>query len=463
MLFGLVRESFFSVTRDSIRLLSTRRSAILHQCPGGASRWLSICYRFPGAGAMPPRKKNKAQYNDALDGERLTDNVQVRTSLQAAPSPAAGSDTPNSPLKTSERPKRPDLKKLSLTHFLAIPLHLASSGVQLQASLQRLAQDDLVQATVAEDALRPVGTLHITIGVMALNGDRVEAVCKTLDSLDLEDLLRGTQGEREGEGNGEDFGQGEKLSPQRTSSASEAMPTTASATEPWIISLRSLAAMKNPHKTSMLYALPHDPSGRLVPFCTAIKKHFEDDGWMQVANRPFKAHTTVINTIYSREEPVGAAADRQTEQRGNLNQNDQVRDASSESCHVLSRRPMLKPWQAAHPSDEADGNVVAAVTGEHRAVSLVSQTANEHPLSLAAASRKTAHRRKKRPLLFDATPLIDRYRNAVWAHDMVVDRIQLCKMGAVKVVNDQGEVVGPVYEVVHEKTFCETTTPELDS
>jgi activating signal cointegrator complex subunit 1 len=58
-------------------------------------------------------------------------------------------------------------------------------------------------------------------------------------------------------------------------------------------------------------------------------------------------------------------------------------------------------------------------------------------------------------LRFDARDLIDKYKDYTWAEDVRIDRVQICKMGARKTLNDDGEVVDEQYEVVAEKGIYE--------
>jgi len=52
------------------------------------------------------------------------------------------------------------------------------------------------------------------------------------------------------------------------------------------------------------------------------------------------------------------------------------------------------------------------------------------------------------PLRIDATALLERYRDYVWAEDIVLDRIAICEMGAKKILDDRGDVVGEEYREV---------------
>ncbi|KAJ4162315.1 hypothetical protein NW754_013749 [Fusarium falciforme] len=103
---------------------------------------------------------------------------------------------------------------------------------------------------VPPDAVRPQGTMHLTLGVMSLKDGGIEQATEVLKSLRLRDML---------------------------SNARNAFLQT---------------------KTSVLYAPPVDTDGILYRFCEQIKNTFQEAGLMAEENRPLLLHATVINTIY---------------------------------------------------------------------------------------------------------------------------------------------------------------------
>ena len=96
-------------------------------------------------------------------------------------------------------------KKPKLTHFLCLLLVTPTSRPQLQSSIARFVaqvtapshdnnyDDDDVYLKAIQlpaKAIRPVGSIHLTIGVMSLlTPDRVEAACAYLKSLDIRGIL----------------------------------------------------------------------------------------------------------------------------------------------------------------------------------------------------------------------------------------------------------------------------------
>lgn len=52
------------------------------------------------------------------------------------------------------------------------------------------------------------------------------------------------------------------------------------------------------------------------------------------------------------------------------------------------------------------------------------------------------------PLRFDAGALLERFEGFVWAEGLRVDKVAICRMGARKVLDEGGAVVGEEYEEV---------------
>ncbi|PSN61118.1 hypothetical protein BS50DRAFT_504673 [Corynespora cassiicola Philippines] len=305
---------------------------------------------------MGKKKHGRGEYNDFLDGEKLRDNAQVRTSL-------SGSQQPPPPSSRQDRGPKGGSTKPPLTHFLCLPLVNDASRPQLERGLQslreRLGGDRL--PTVPMKAVRPLGTLHLTLGVMSLDEQGLERARQILQELDLRELLHTATAIKEAERAAESGAVAENLN-------AAALPNT----EPLSIRLKGLAPMQTPQKTSILYAEPEDGSGRLYMFGRQLKKIFTDNGLMMEDSRPLRLHATVINTIYAK--PPGRV------------------DRSQ------GHGPNAKSWRQ-----------------------------------------------------FDATDLIDEWREFTWAKDLQLDKVQICKMGARKIVSGSGEVIDERYEAVCER------------
>ncbi|KAH7061489.1 AKAP7 2'5' RNA ligase-like domain-containing protein [Macrophomina phaseolina] len=279
-------------------------------------------------------------------------------------------------------------KKPPLTHFLCVPLVTAESRPQLQESLGRFKDDhgpdadlgDGVGVAAAADGeqqareipgipgkgIRPVGTLHLTLGVMSLmSQERLQEAVSLLQSLDLAEMLIAI-----------------------TSSGS-----TSVLSDPLVISLKSLVSMHPPRKTSILYARPEDPTNRLHPFCDALRALFTKKGLMVEDTRPLKLHATVVNTIYAKAEGRHGKA------------------------HRNGQTTTVEPFPGEAPGAPPD-------------------TSSGHGPNARA------------PIRIDATDLLPRYADFLWADGIRVGKIAICKMGAKKIVGEKGDVVDEEYEEV---------------
>lgn len=340
---------------------------------------------------MGKKKPNNA-YNDHLDGEKLRDNAEIRTSLQeSAPLTQGISTTPptinsNSGARKTSNGHCPIQKHTPLTHFLCLPLVTSTSLPQLQHGLDELKKDLLATTSIPSTAVRPASTLHLTLGVMSLDPAQLMDAISYLHALDLHTILRDITHLRIAERAAAAAAADGTVSENLTATA---MPDAHVLT----VDVEGLLPMHRPQDTSVLYAEPRDASARLGDFAGRINKAFEEVGrGLGNDKRGLKLHATVLNTIYAAK----AMRKRARENRGMGNDH--------------GEQTLLRP--SANPS---------------------------------------------RNLRFDARELIDRYKGFVWAQDVTIDRVCICKMGARKVwsggVEGVGEVVDEVYEVVAEKSI----------
>ncbi|KAJ5467021.1 hypothetical protein N7475_004773 [Penicillium sp. IBT 31633x] len=179
--------------------------------------------------------------------------------------------TKHQPVK-SRREKRPPL-----THFLCLPLVNTTSIHQLESSLAVFKNAHLEPSSTAQSAFnnqadttsrlalpskafRPLGTLHLTLGVMSLPGkERLSEALSFFYSLDLAGLMR----------------EAEELSActQQENAHAQSLPLT--------VSLESLHALPRPKAATVLHAAPVDPTGRLLPFCIKLREKFIEAGFIQ--------------------------------------------------------------------------------------------------------------------------------------------------------------------------------------
>ncbi|KAM7217746.1 Protein kinase A anchor protein, nuclear localization signal domain containing protein [Rhypophila decipiens] len=178
----------------------------------------------------------------------------------------------------------------SLTHFLCIPLVTRSSRPQLTSSLASFREQvtsPLSGFNVPEEAIRPVGSLHLTLGMFSFpeSQDRLEKAKAILQSLRPGEIIRA-------------------FKPPPAMPGSTATPPLVvgqkEQEEEIKITLQGLRSMQSttPTKSAVLYAPPADPQGRLQQFCEGVRKVFLDAGVMVPDNRPLLLHATIVNTIY---------------------------------------------------------------------------------------------------------------------------------------------------------------------
>ncbi|RGP76041.1 hypothetical protein FLONG3_5432 [Fusarium longipes] len=160
--------------------------------------------------------------------------------------------------------------RASPTHFVCIPL----AGPQLARTMAAF-HTEVTSPTsfgIPPTAVRPVGTMHLTLGVMSLKDEGVQQAIEILKGLKLRELL------------------------------ASARAVTSSPEERLSLTLRGLHAMQSPAKTSVLYAAPVDTEGILYKFCEQIKATFQEAGLMAKEERPLLLHATVVNTIYVKDD-----------------------------------------------------------------------------------------------------------------------------------------------------------------
>jgi activating signal cointegrator complex subunit 1 len=180
------------------------------------------------------------------------------------------------------------------THFLCIPLagpHLARSLAAFRADVT-----SPLSFGIPAGAVRPLGTLHLTLGVMSLRDESLGQALEVLRNLRLGDALAAA-----------------RAGSSSTSASTESKVSSGAAGDGKLtISLQGLHPMQAASKTSVLYAPPLDPEGTLYRFCQNLRKPFLDSGIMTDDNRPLLLHATIINTIYVKGRARGERRQRLT-------------------------------------------------------------------------------------------------------------------------------------------------------
>ncbi|KAF2272922.1 uncharacterized protein EI97DRAFT_384692 [Westerdykella ornata] len=392
---------------------------------------------------MGKQKQKKSEYNTFLDGEKLNDNAGIRTSLQdpgsslqrtisPPPTPITAKTKREEKGKQKGREKKP--KKPPLTHFLCLPLINERSKSELAQALDRFAKDvEEKRIGVPRKAIRPVGTMHLTLGVMSLDKEALEEVRQFLsgEELDLRKLLSESRASGAGvEGEGTEQGeQSEQEAPKIDSDAGADRPT------PLTLDLRALHPMQSPKKTSILYAEPVDATSRLLPFADALRRTFMEKGWVIDDKRPLRLHATVLNTVYAMPRGRGGGGGKWM---GKGKKKGERMGREKEREKVRKREQMLE-------RDEESG------IGEGEEVVDVDEEVQEE---VNSADRTQGHGPDSKGWMrFDASALIKEYKKFVWAEGVVVGKVQICKMGARKILDESGEVVDEEYEVVFERAI----------
>lgn len=313
--------------------------------------------------------------------------------------------------KSGRKPTGP--KKPPLTHFLCVPLVTEASRPQLEQSLHSFREQHTLQSSTSDvtpalreinheqinheqqaeeesvpyihpKALRPVGALHCTLGVMSLSVERLAEAKSFLESLDILSLLRDVSNRQ-----------------QKTTTPSESTFMESADVPPITIELKGLESMHPPQKTSILYSTPSDPSERLYAFCLAVQKLFKEKGFLIDDQRELKLHATIVNTIYAKGKKRPPAR------------------ASAQASALT-------------PTSHDAGNATAG------------PDASEAPDSRSQGHGPHANA----PLRMDARSLLEQYKDQVWARGVTLEKLAICEMGAKKVTDEKGKIINEQYTEV---------------
>ncbi|KAJ4356266.1 uncharacterized protein N0V89_004297 [Didymosphaeria variabile] len=368
------------------------------------------------------KSKGRGEYNDFLDGEKLRDNAEVRISLQASPSLNRNVSPPHTQRHSKGRGKngKGGSRKPQLTHFLCLPVVNENSRYQLHTQLSKLKRELGDTGFLPVQAVRPPETLHLTLGVMSLDDEQLQAATLYLKELDVKKILQNVTAQCMAEQAAESGTVSENLN-------AYAMPDW----EALSVDLKGLVPMQVAHKTSILYAEPMDQSHRLQPFGEKLKYEFTKNGFLIEDKRTLRLHATVINTIYAKSRGRGGRA-KAPSPRGQ--QVDSVVDGVNDVEH-----------------DDGASTAGSTIDGQDE-VTTAPPDPSTTETQVPKLDGSTGHGPEAKSWLrFDARDLIERFKNVVWADNVRIDRVQICKMGAKKIWNDAGEIVAEEYEVVGEK------------
>lgn len=369
------------------------------------------------------KKKGQGEYNDFLEDSRPHDNNEIHTTLQSSSAltrnispPAKSQSKPQSQHRSntnsSGKPKKPPL-----THFLCLPLISPINRAQISSALTQLRKDIETHTPVPAKAVRPVGTLHLTLGVMSLSLPQLASAIQHLSELDISQLLRGITTQKIAESVTDTSSVSENFGAVANPVLSTDDPVSSADPHRLCVDLRGLVPMQKASQTSILYAQPRDETGRLQRFAESVRRGFEEGEWVVEDQRGLKLHATVVNTVYAKPKGRG---------KGKMK-----KSATGDDT--------MRP-------EGGEGNAEAPLSdGAH------SDLENEK----AAEERSEGHGPDAKSWMrFDARSLIDAYEDFVWAEGVSIDRVQICQMGARKTLHPEtGEVIDEAYTVVAEKTF----------
>ncbi|KAK2800225.1 hypothetical protein FQN50_008189 [Emmonsiellopsis sp. PD_5] len=353
-----------------------------------------------------------------------------------------------------KNPQNPNPKPRP-THFLCLPLINPTSTPQLVSSLAEFKHSiPLVPAPVPAhiaasaqlphqhlfpaDAIRPLGTLHLTLGVMHLpTQERLEEALGFLSGLDLSGMLREAGLQRSEELVNAD------------ADADDAPPA------PLFASLKGLHALPKARQASILHAQPVDETGRLYPFCVGVRQRFIDAGLMECE--------MVRAPRSGNQGKMGMESNAR---------DDNNNDGGGENININTGNigDISQPQPPFPTSKEPERGA-----GIPRPLLLHATIAN----TVYLPRRKQRDSKRKETLKFDARELLASFNGSeyaattaemsgsgsdgeeqggkqkqkqvqsqmrdpfVWAKDIPIDRICICEMGA-KPVEDDGRKGGPV-------------------
>ena len=156
---------------------------------------------------------------------------------------------------------------------------------------------------ISPRAIRPVGTLHLTLGILNLDTEeRKTAACDFLRGDDVSELVR----KMAASVTSEHLIHSEAAEASQTPSCNVSGDrdlqslTPASRILPFTTTLSGLHPMQKHASTSVLYASPIDHDSCLRDLCTALHNVFKAANLLIHEDRPLLLHATLVNTIYDR-------------------------------------------------------------------------------------------------------------------------------------------------------------------
>ena len=336
------------------------------------------------------------------------------------------SNAPSSILREMPPKKEPSLP---LTHFLCLPLVTPASTSQWQSSLRRFTDETPTSSQnpagcftpktegktlspIPIRAIRPLGTLHLTIGVMSLQGQkRIDAAVELLRNVNIAELLY-------------EAAQAPSSGDRKWTAAKVSQPRL----RPLVLSFTGLKSMHPPKNTSFIYTPPTDETGRLYPFCKALSERFQKAEFMMKEKRAMKLHATILNTIYAPKVLTKRPPRKAEEMQSNASE---PRPEASRTTHEGEATKEGDDDEASHQAGESKTEQPTAQKGL--------QDSRQVPWKPG---------KKKSVQKLDGRELLRAFEEFEWARDVTIEEVSICEMGANKVLDENGKVVGEEYKKI---------------
>lgn len=360
--------------------------------------------------------------------------------------PKANNNSKNDNNNNNNRKKE---KKPPLTHFLCLPLVNSTSLPQLESSLEAFkaaipacAEPEKhahphqhphpsARSLIPDGAVRPVGTLHLTLGVMSLpSKERLDEALRFFHSLDLASTAREA---------------GRIASQRQREQDSMNIEDGASDTpRPFKVSLESLHALPRARSATVLHAAPVDPTARLYPFCEMLRDKFLDAGFLVGESKGNENENEKPPEAVDQNPSNGACPELKTEDQQSLLE-EMPTDVAAEPSHSQPKPPR----QTARPKQKRPRPLLLHATVVNtiyvkgrRGAGAKNHRTNRHSFD---AREMLAHyndyyhdAERTRPR--SELPSVDEHTGAemasknpyIWARDIPLESICICDMGAKK-------------------------------
>ena len=265
--------------------------------------------------------------------------------------------------------------------------------------------------------MRPLGTLHLTLGVMSFHTkERLDEALAFFQSLDLTALMR--EAERVATEKREKRNRRGQL-PASTSdhAENESKPYNSAnwkGSEPLTISLESLYALPRAKSATVLHASPIDPTERLYPFCLMLRDKFLEAGFMLAESK--LPHPGGVKDMQNGQQDIAGETQLDVASPEGVttppNDNLQRENSSLDGDQVLPQRteppPGLEPMDSDLPKDPY--KAALARKPKPRPLLLHATILN----TIYVRGRQKPHLKDKKPIRrieFDARSILARYRD----------------------------------------------------